>query len=91
MALDIIYYTVSFFIVPQCNFLVLPLADLTVKVQNRHCFKNPVVISVSKYNLSLQLKQLHSISLQLRAYWEVYNTLFQQLSKLDSKEICSGR
>lgn len=40
---------------------------------------------VSKYKLSLQLKQLNSISLHLHAHLEVYNTLFQQLSKLDSK------
>ena len=49
MALDIIHHAVSFYLVPQCNFFVLSLAYLTIKVQNRHCFKNSFVISISKY------------------------------------------
>lgn len=74
-----------FYLVPQYNFFVLYLADFTFTVQNRHCFKNPFVIRVSKYDLSLQLKQPRGISLHLHAHLEVYNTLFQQLWKLDSK------
>lgn len=87
MVLDIIYYAVSFYLVPQYNVFVILLAVWTITVQNRHCFKNPFVISVSKYDLSLQLKQLHGISLHLHDHLEVCNTLFQQLSKLDSTEI----
>lgn len=77
MVWDIIYYAMSFYLVPQYNFFVLNLADFTLTVQNRHCFKNSFVISVSKYDLSFQLKQPRGISLHLHAHWEVYNTLFK--------------
>lgn len=39
MALDIIYYTVSFYLVLQRNVSASFLADITLTVQNRHCLK----------------------------------------------------
>lgn len=39
------------------------------------------------YDLSLQLKLRHGTRLYLQPHWEVYDTLSQQLSKLDSKQL----